>query len=160
MIRYRCILTVFYVSGRLCTIGAVWQPKNSKSLHSYQFTSTKGEVRKVQCVCLCDFESACSVLCVTPVLFLFFLLVLLFVPSFVYVCHGVSGCGTSSSSWLFQEMHLIVLGSEVNYLPPGHPTPHPPFFNKFYQLLTGSKAPLCTEVGTQVLLLCMIHAEK
>lgn len=82
-----------------------------------------------KCVCLCVFESACFVLCVTPFFIYFFLLlVLLLVPSFVYVCHGVSGCSTTSSSWLFQEMHLIVLGSEVSYLPLGHPPAPPPFF--------------------------------
>lgn len=109
----------FYVD---CTTSAVWQPKNT--LINSQPSQRRSHQSPV-CVCLCVFLSACYVLCITPVFIVFFFLVLLFVPS-VYVCLGVSGCSTSSSSWLFQEMHLIVLGSEVSYLPSGHPPPLTP----------------------------------
>lgn len=139
-------LTVFYVSGRQCTIGA-------KTVRVYTLVYINQK-------CVCVFESACFVLCVTPFFIYFFLLlVLLLVPSFVYVCHGVSGCSTASSSWLFQEMHLIVLGSEVSYLPLGHPPAPPPFF--FFFLINFISCLQEAKLHcAQALLLCLIHAEK
>lgn len=123
-------MTVVYVSGRLHNKCSLATQK-----HSYQFTTKPKKKSPKSSVCLFVCLSI-SLLCLVhhSSFYCFSFLVLLFVPSVVYVCLGVSGCSTSSSSWLFQEMHLIVLGSEVSYLPSGHrppltpPLPPPHFF--------------------------------
>lgn len=81
----------------------------------------------------------------------FFLQASLFIPSFVYLCDGVSICTTTSGSWL-----LIVLGSEVRYLPLGCcPTSHPLVFLLFYNLLSPVYRKQ-SSIVPQTLLLCLI----
>lgn len=114
-------LTVFY--GRLCTIGAAWLHQNRNTRHSYQLTPSKAAIRNVQYVCICLFVClSCASLVFTLSSFRpHFSFLLLFISV-------ISICTTTSGSWL-----LIVLGSEVRYLPLGHcPTSHPPCFSSFF----------------------------
>lgn len=129
-----------------CTTSAVWQPKNT--LINSQ-PSQRRSHQSLVCVCLCVFLSACYVLCITPVFIVFsswscFSFLLLFMS--VLVCLAavqvlVVGC-FRKCTWLSWEVRWAIC-------PQATPLPWPPlffcfFFNKFYQLLTGSKAPLCT----------------
>lgn len=137
-------------------------PKTLLSIHN----QAKEEVTKVQSVSVCVSFYQPAMSCASLQFLLFFsswscfLFLLLFMS--VLMCLAavqvlVVGC-FRKCTWLSWEVRWAIC-------PQATPSLDPPllpifFFNKFYQLLTGSKAPLCTEVGARALLLCLIHAEK